>query len=745
MLKAEKELPRRRYDDVVLKAQELDNIAINVRSHKLLKQLLNENPELDEILCSSSNEIEALVGVEQWILRILESSPDALNFYNDGQGGRKTYESLKWRDYAAIRLLDYIKNAGREFVDLNLRGQMAINNPIKMIWLAAKYGTGGAKPPFYEDMIQLFRQLRGENEPPRPTQDRLREWMERWPSGLDPRIFRLREENKERILNIIIDHIDKKEVSSIRFKFEPEMSRDQKYSRALEWWDDPHFHLSFAVRSPDLLNEMLGYSLDPDTMKILYKAEKAGIPFFVNPYYLSLLHVRVPYFAIGADLAIRDYVIYSQRLIDEFGHIVAWEKEDQVEPGKPNAAGWLLPTHNNVHRRYPEVAILIPDTVGRACGGLCASCQRMYDFQSGHLNFNLEKLEPQETWPEKLERLMAYFENDSQLRDILITGGDALMSSDRSLEELLDAIYKMAVRKIEANRARKEGAKYAEIVRVRLGTRLPVYIPQRITQDLVKILAEFKFKASKIGIRQFLVQTHFESPMEVTPEAREGVKKLISAGWTLTNQHVLTASSSRRGHTAKLRQVLNEIGVLGYYTFSVKGYMENHHNFATNARAVQEQMEEKVFGVLPEKFHPRIRRFPLEAETMVENIQELLQSAGLPFLSTDRNILNLPGVGKSLTFRVIGITRYGRRILEFDHDPTRLHSPIIKKMGKVVIIESKPISEYLEHIEEIGEDIQEYESIWGYSIGETEPRMPIYEYPGYDFKITDDITNLEIE
>jgi lysine 2,3-aminomutase len=398
-----------------------------------------------------------------------------------------------------------------------------------------------------------------------------------------------------------------------------------------------------------------------------------------------------------------------------------------------------------VHRRYPEVAILIPDTVGRACGGLCQSCQRMYDFQRGHLNFNLDKLKPKETWPEKLKKLMDYFENDSQLRDILITGGDALMSSDRSLEEILNAIYEMALRKIEANKSRKDGEKYAEIIRVRLGTRLPAYIPQRITNKLTKILAEFKDKASKIGVKKFIIQTHFESSMEVTPEAHEGIKKLISAGWTVTNQNVMTSSSSRRGHTARLRQVLNEIGVLGYYTFSVKGYMENQHNFATNARAGQEQIEEKVFGMVPEKYHDKIRQFPAMAVKMVENIQELLDEADIPFLSTDRTILNLPGVGKSLSFRVIGITRYGRRILEFDHDSTRNHSPIIDKMGKVVIIESKPISEYLRDLKEMGEDVSEYESIWGYSLCETEPRMPIYEYPDYSFKVTSEITNLQLE
>ncbi len=83
--------------------------------------------------------------------------------------------------------------------------------------------------------------------------------------------------------------------------------------------------------------------------------------------------------------------------------------------------------------------------------------------------------------------------------------------------------------------------------------------------------------------------------------------------------------------------------------------------------------------------------------------------------------------------------------MEFDHDANRNHSPIMQKMGKVIIIESKSISEYLQQLEDIGEDISDYESIWGYSIGETEPRMPIYEYPEYDFEITDKNINLEIK
>ncbi|MBN1335425.1 MAG: KamA family protein [Deltaproteobacteria bacterium] len=720
----------------------LDHIAINVKSHRLLERLLKENPKLEEIMHRSKNEIEALLGVRDWVMADLQ--PPALAWYRREVSGREAFEALEWRDYAAIRLLDYIDNAGREFPDLNLRGEIAVSNPIKLIWLAVNRGTGGARPGFFEDMLRLFRQFSGKSERQTYSREDLGAWMERFPSGLDPRIVKLREENRERIIKILVDRMDSGDIRKSGFTFEPGMSREQKILRMHEWWNDHRFHLSFAVRSPELLNELLGYSLDPDIMKILFEARDAGIPFFVNPYYLSLLHVRVPYFAIGADLAIRDYVVYTQTLVEEFGHIVAWEKEDQVRPGKPNAAGWLLPNQHNIHRRYPEVAILIPDSMGRACGGLCAVCQRMFDFQNGHLAFDLEKLAPKETWSDKLRSLVAYFEQDTQIRDILITGGDALMSTDRTLGDLLDAVYEMARRKRKANAGRPDGEKHAELVRVRLGTRLPVYLPQRITPELATILAEFRKKAMLVGVQQFVIQTHFEAPMEVTPEAREGIRRLLEAGWLVTNQLVFTTAASRRGHTAKLRTVLNDVGVLPYYTFSVKGYMENRHSFATNARAVQEQLEEKIFGQIPDALLGDVCALPAQPEDMVENLTRLREKAGLPFLATDRNVLNLPGVGKSLTFRVIGITRYGRRILEFDHDRTRSHSPIIDWMGRVVVIESKSISEYLDQLEAIGEQRDPYDNLFGYSLGETEPRMPIYEYPRYDFEVTGEMTNLQL-
>ena len=726
--------------------ERIEKINIPPRSVILLEQLMKENPDLNQIISNSDSAEEANRALYDWVYGWMtgEGHEDALKYYNYEISGRDAYDALSWREVGAIRLLDYIRNSGREFENLNKKIQRSVSDPIRLVWLAYHSGKGGAKPEFFYDMIHLFRQFTGSEKRKKPGREKLMHWMSRHYSGLDKSIISIREENKKRILKIIIRHLDEGLVSSSRYSFPEGLSESEKYEIALEWWEDYRFHLKFAVRTPELLNEMLDYSLDTDTMFRLEEASEAGIPFFINPYYLSLLNVNAPEFARNADLGIRDYVLYSQELINEFGNIIAWEKEDKVQPGKPNAAGWLLPNSNNIHRRYPEVAILIPDTVGRACGGLCVSCQRMYDFQAGRLNFNLEKLKPDESWKDKLTWLMEYFESDSQLRDILITGGDAFMSSDKSLKDVLDAVYKMALRKKEKNENKEEGLKYSEMLRVRLGTRLPVYIPFRVTDDLLQVLIEFKEKASRIGIRQFVIQTHFVSPMEVTPAVRETVKKLNSAGWIVVNQMVYTAAASRRGFAAKLRRTLNKVGIIPYYTFTVKGYMENYHNFATNERAIQEQIEEKVFGSIPDEEQDLIRNIPEDAENTVPILESILKKHKLPFLSTDRNVMNLPGVGKSLTFRTIGITRRGRRVLEFEHDANRSHSPIIHKMGKVNIIESKPIKHYIDQMESMGEDTEEYKDVWGYSMGETEPRASIFEYPEYEFATTGKITNLEI-
>ena len=597
------------------------------------------------------------------------------------------------------------------------------------------------------ELFQLFKRLQGETVP-LPSPQRIKSRNDRWATGLDEEVREERDENKERILHLLIQKIEnRKSKPSVRFHFEEGMSYEEKYELVSKWWNDFRFHLSMAVKSPAELNRFLGNSLSSETMYLLNRARKKGMPFFATPYYLSLLNIT----GYGYnDDAIRSYILYSPRLVETYGNIRAWEKEDIVEEGKPNAAGWLLPDGHNIHRRYPEVAILIPDTMGRACGGLCASCQRMYDFQSERLNFEFETLRPKEAWDSKLRRLMTYFEKDTQLRDILITGGDALMSQNKTLRNILEAVYRMAVRKQRANLERPEGEKYAELQRVRLGSRLLAYLPMRINDELVDILREFKEKASAIGVKQFIIQTHFQTPLEVTPEAKEAIRKILSAGWIITNQLVYTVAASRRGHTTRLRQVLNSLGVVCYYTFSVKGFNENYAVFAPNSRSMQEQQEEKIYGQMnPEQAEELYKLLETkmdteEKEDVARQIRRFMRKHHLPFLATDRSVLNLPAIGKSMTFQLVGLTEEGKRILRFEHDSTRHHSPIIDQMGQIYIVENKSLAAYLRQLGKMGEDPEDYASIWSYTKGETEPRFSLYEYPDFPFRITDKMSNLGI-
>ena len=75
--------------------QKLDRIAIDVRSHKLLRKLLGENPELEEILRNSKNETEVVVGVREWIEKSLKDRKNAFRFYHARHATRELFEQLE--------------------------------------------------------------------------------------------------------------------------------------------------------------------------------------------------------------------------------------------------------------------------------------------------------------------------------------------------------------------------------------------------------------------------------------------------------------------------------------------------------------------------------------------------------------------------------------------------------------------------------------------------------------------------
>ena len=649
--------------------------------------------------------------------------------------------ALSRSNEAANQILEMLENESKYIYELS-RGENIFIETFSLLWNFLNNKQDSFKnEDLFEDLYHLLKRAEGTEKETLFTLSRLQRHMKRWPTGLDKEIVEYREFSKNRIINLLIQKIEKRGATSSRYHFQENQNIEQKRELVSLWWNDFRFHLSMAIKSPSELNLFMGGSLSKPTMNMLNKAKSKKIPFFITPYYLSLLNTGETSFD---DNTIRSYVMYSESLIETYGNIKAWEREDTVVPGEPNAAGWLLPDGHNIHRRYPEVAIMIPDTRGRSCGGLCASCQRMYDFQSERLNFDMDALKPQLSWDKKLASLMDYFEYDSQLRDILITGGDALMSSNKALEKILDAVYRMAKRKQKDNLNRADGDKFYEIQRVRLGSRLLAYLPMRVDDELISILKNFRKKAESAGIKQFVIQTHFQSPLEITVEAKRTIEALLSAGWTISNQLVFTAAASRRGHTAKLRQTLNSLGVVTYYTFTVKGFEENSEVYAPNGRSMQEQLEEKSFGRMTTEQQRELNAIFEKGDNIAKNLNSFMKRNALPFLPTDRNVLNIPAIGKSMTFKLAGISAEGRRILKFDHDHTREHSPIIDRMGEVYIIENRSIASYLRELEKMGESTDDYASVWRYTSGDTEQVFPLFDYPDPGFKPTRQITNFRM-
>jgi len=191
----------------------------------------------------------------------------------------------------------------------------------------------------------------------------------------------------------------------------------------------------------------------------------------------------------------------------------------------------------------------------------------------------------------------------------------------------------------------------------------------------------------------------------------------------------------------KLREVLSQIGMVGYYTFTVKGFEENSAVFAPNARSVQESAEEKRFAVLSDTEADILATSLSSAPDPGAALRRYLRTQKRSVVATDRNVLNLPAIGKSMTFQLIGFTPDGRRLLQFDHDPNRLHSPVIHRIGKVNILESRSIASYLRQLDVMGEDPKDYATIWHYTQSQTERRFPLYRYPDFHFRM-DSFENL---
>jgi lysine 2,3-aminomutase len=146
---------------------------------------------------------------------------------------------------------------------------------------------------------------------------------------------------------------------------------------------------------------------------------------------------------------------------------------------------------------------------------------------------------------ERLERVLAYIRKDPAIRDVLLTGGDPLMLSDRELESIVGALRAIP---------------HVEIVRI--GTRAPCTWPDRVTGTLADMLASF---------HPLWVSTQFNHPREITPEAERAVDTLLSRGIPVNNQSVLLRGvNDSVGVFLELVRKLVRIRVRPYYVYQAQ-------------------------------------------------------------------------------------------------------------------------------------------------------------------------------
>ncbi|MHB1392712.1 MAG: lysine 2,3-aminomutase [Clostridia bacterium] len=247
-----------------------------------------------------------------------------------------------------------------------------------------------------------------------------------------------------------------------------------------EQWNDWKWQVANRITTVDQLKQVINLTTEEEAgvhecLKTLRGA--------ITPYYASLMDPNDPNCPIRKQAVPNSLELHKADadMLDPLH-----EDEDSPVPGL---------TH-----RYPNRALLL---ITDQCSMYCRHCTRRR-FAGQH----------DEQMPmERIDKAIEYIRNTPVIRDVLLSGGDPLLVNDDVLEYIISKLREI---------------KHVEIVR--LGSRTPVVMPQRITDDLVNMLKKY---------HPVWLNTHFNHPKEITPEAAAACNKLANAGIVLGNQSVL--------------------------------------------------------------------------------------------------------------------------------------------------------------------------------------------------------------
>ncbi len=240
----------------------------------LLNLLLSENKFLSKRIQNNDTDISFKESIREWVMAYAHTRPHLLNCCESGEVSRKDFNKLNWKDVAALRIIDYLNHAGINVQDPSISKKEVISDPFGQLFYAVKTGKYDFRVDFVMDMIMLFRQYTGRLKKSVPSRAKVMEWINRHPSGLDPEIVAIRNQNRDRIMRKFIEMIDNGRIKDAKYFFEPGMSQEEKYSMMLKWWQTRLFHLRFAIRDPEVLVEMLDYSVSEKRRQTTTKGER---------------------------------------------------------------------------------------------------------------------------------------------------------------------------------------------------------------------------------------------------------------------------------------------------------------------------------------------------------------------------------------------------------------------------------------------------------------------------------------
>jgi lysine 2,3-aminomutase len=301
--------------------------------------------------------------------------------------------------------------------------------------------------------------------------------------------------------------------------------------KALLQWNDWRWQIRNRIRTLEQLSNYIPGLTNGENLNTVI----AKYPMAITPYYASLIR-RVDF----SDPVFRMSVPNPQEMYDP-----PCLSEDPLEEHED------MPVPGLIHR-YKDRALVIATTT---CSMYCRHCTRKRIAGTRESTIS----------PRRLAQVVEYLNATPEINDVIISGGDPLTMSDAMIESILSAIRSVPSVQI-----------------VRIGTRVPVVLPMRITDELVNMLKKY---------HPLWINTHFNHPNELTPESAAACTKLADAGIPLGNQSVLLRGVNDQPQIIEqLCRGLVRIRVRPYYLYQCD-LVRGVEHFRTSVRAGIEIME----------------------------------------------------------------------------------------------------------------------------------------------------------